>query len=290
MMLPKATHQGILKIGEVEINCFVLEDGRRLLSGRAVTSSVGLTGRGQGMARFLDSKSLNPLISNELSVAIKSPIVFSVVKGIKPIFGYEAKILPELCNIIIDANDQRPLPSQQQPMVKRAKLLQRAFSTVGITALVDEATGYQEVRDRKALHEILELYIAKELLPWTRRFPPAFYMELFRLRGWQWRGMSINRPSYVGTLTNDLVYSRITEGLLRQLKARSPKNEKGYRKNKLHQWLTPDVGHPELAKHLAALIALMKASSTWNGFKRAVERALPPREGSQQELHVEDLA
>ena len=39
---------------------------------------VGLTGRGQGMQRFLKSKSLNPLIPQELFVAIENPIVFTV--------------------------------------------------------------------------------------------------------------------------------------------------------------------------------------------------------------------
>lgn len=106
---PKATHKGNLKIGDTEINCFVLKDGRRLLSGRAVTSSIGLKGRGQGMPRFLASKSLKPLISQDFIVAIENPIVFTAPKGFKPIYGYEATLLPELCNIIIDSNDHKPL-------------------------------------------------------------------------------------------------------------------------------------------------------------------------------------
>jgi hypothetical protein len=37
-----------------------------------------------------------------------------------------------------------------------------------------------------------------------------------------------------------------------ELEARNPKDERGHRKNKHHQWLTEDVGHPALAQHLYA--------------------------------------
>jgi hypothetical protein len=56
--------------------------------------------------------------------------------------------------------------------------LLRAFARVGIVALVDEATGFQDIRARDDLHKILEAYIAKELLPWTKRFPNEFYKEI----------------------------------------------------------------------------------------------------------------
>ena len=39
----------------------------------------------------------------------------------------------------------------------------RGFAQVGIAALVDEATGYQEVRDRKALQAILDAFLVKNL-------------------------------------------------------------------------------------------------------------------------------
>jgi hypothetical protein len=52
------------------------------------------------------------------------------------------------------------------------------FARVGIIALVDEATGYQEVRDHEALQEILKRYISEELLVWVRTFPMEFTTPL----------------------------------------------------------------------------------------------------------------
>jgi hypothetical protein len=72
-------------------------------------------------------------------------------------------------------------------LAETAQLLLRGFAHVGIIALVDEATGYQAERARDELNKILEAYIAKELLPWTRRFPDEFFRQIYRLHGWEFQ-------------------------------------------------------------------------------------------------------
>jgi len=79
----------------------------------------------------------------------------------------------------------------------------------------------------------------------------------------------------VGKYTNDLVYERLAPGILEELRRLNPKGEKGYRKSKHQQWLTEDIGHPELQKHLAVLIGFERASANWGMFYRMVQRALP---------------
>jgi hypothetical protein len=146
---------------------------------------------------------------------------------------------------------------------------------VGIIALVDEATGFQEIRSRKALEEILEQFIAKDLRKWAKTFPDEFYKEMFRLRNWQYVPFSVKRPGVVGRYTNDLVYERLAPGVLEELKRKTPKTPAGHRKHRFFQWLTEDVGHPRLREHLTAVIALMKASTKWSQFYRMLQRALP---------------
>jgi len=60
------------------------------------------------------------------------------------------------------------------------EVLVRGFSRIGITALVDEATGYEAERKRGELHALLEAYIAKELVPWTKRFPDESFRAVTR--------------------------------------------------------------------------------------------------------------
>lgn len=133
------------------------------------------------------------------------------------------------------------------------------------------------MRSRLALQAILDKFLRKELAAWAKRFPDEFYQEMFRLRGWQWNRMSVNRPSVVGKYTNDLVYERLAPGILEELQARNPKDEKGHRKSRHHQWLTEDVGHPALAQHLYTVIGFMRASTNWDQFYRSLQRAFPKR-------------
>ena len=151
----------------------------------------------------------------------------------------------------------------------------RGLATIGIIALVDEATGFQETRDRMALQAILDKFLRKEFAAWAKRFPDEFYKQIFRLRGWEWRGMKINRPQVVAHYTKDLVYERLLPGILAQLEERNPKDERGHRKGRHHQLLTDDVGHPALAQHLYAVITLMRTEDNWDDFRRCLDVALP---------------
>jgi hypothetical protein len=63
--------------------------------------------------------------------------------------------------------------------------------------------------------------------------------------------------------------------VLKQLETMNPKNEKGSRKHKHHQWLTEDISNPALNRHLWNVITLMKASANYPSFYRLLQRALP---------------
>lgn len=284
---PKATHQGVLAIGGVSLPCFVLDDGRRVISGRGLTSAIGMKGRGQGAARVSSHKLIKHYKNNELSVAIESPIKFigrSPKGDSVPSDGFEATILQEVCEAILTARDLGLVSTDQdRRYAVQADILMRGFARVGIIALIDEATGYQDVRDRQALQAILDKYLKKELAAWAKRFPDEFYKQIFRLRGWQWS--ALKRPGVVAAYTKDFVYSRLAPGVLEELERKNPVTESGRRKAKHHQWLTEDVGHPALAQHLHAIIGLMRASDTWEGFKALADRAFPKR-GSNLELEL----
>jgi len=42
-----------------------------------------------------------------------------------------------------------------------------------------------------------------------------------------------------------------------------------------HQFLTDEIGNPHLEKHVASAITLMKISSSYKGFKKHLDKALP---------------
>ena len=264
-----------LIIGDVEIPCYVLEDETRVLSQRGMAEGIGLSIAGSRLPRMMDSKSLKPFISKDLLLGLDSPMIFTNPGGGGVAYGYPATLLVNICNAILEARDAGMLKSNQMHISRRADILMRGLATVGIIALVDEATGYQQLREERALATILEKFIAKELQPWTKTFPYEFYKQIFRLKGWA-GPTGVKKPSVIGHYTNDFVYSRIAHGILEELKTINPTiPTTGRRKTTHHQWFTPDLGHPKLKEHLAAVTALMRAAPNWDSFKRSLQRALP---------------
>lgn len=283
MSLPVAEHTGEIRIGSVVLPCAVLQDGTHLLTQRGVFEAIGRTGKSSGTPEgttsvlpvFLRSYRLNPFISDELRAA-SVPIKFRLrtPKNESNALGFKAEILPLTCQVFIEAYNAGALSKMQIHIAEKCMSLVKGFAIIGIIALIDEATGYQEIRDRKALQEILDKYLRKEYAAWAKRFPDDFYQQIFRLRGWQWRGMKPNRPGAVANYTKDLVYARLAPGVLAELERLNP-IDSGRRGAKHHQWLTSDVGHPALQAHLYGIIAIMRGSTTWEHAKRMVQRAYP---------------
>ena len=273
-----------LIIGDIEIQCYVLEDETRVLSqggflkaiGRSRTPKAG-TGGVDNPPSFLASKNLQPFINNEL-IGSTTPIPFQIpLIGGGLAYGYRAQTLPQVCTVYLEARDAGVLLPSQQHIADRAEILIRGLATVGIIALVDEATGFQRIREERALITILEKYIAEELQPWTKTFPYEFYELIYRLR--KWPGPDGHKRSpLIGKDTNDIVYERLAPGILDELKRLNPKLPSGYRRNRYHQWFTPDLGHPKLKEHLAAVMALMRAAPNWSSFQRSLQRAFPKPE------------
>lgn len=282
-IIVKATHGSSdhpLKIGEVEIPCYVLEDGKRVivLAGMltALNMSQGTAGRGDGnrLSKFIRGKTLSPHIPDDLAHRINNPIRFQTTSGALA-HAYEATVISDLCRAIVEANRQAKLNHQMEHIVKRAEILMAGLQKVGIIALVDEATGYQYFRAREDLETILNAFIAKELMKWVKTFPDEFYSQLFRLRGWPYDASNSKRTAYLGQLTNDIVYHRLAPGVLQELKEATPKDSKGRRKHKFHQKLTEDIGHPRLREHLASVITVMRIAKNWNHFSTMLDQALP---------------
>lgn len=285
------THEGDLTINNLKIPCFVLKDGTRVLSGRGLQEALRIRERNQGekrggyiLPKFLQSKSLKPYIVNKLEVAKLDPII--CYRGNQMVHGYEATILADICDAILEARkDGVKLTERQQIVADQAEMIIRSLAKVGIIALIDEATGYQEIREKDALKSFLEKFLQEEKTRYVSSFPDEFFEMIFRMKGINWvKANKGKKPQWVGHHINDFVYSRLGPEVLYSLRKLNPKNTKGNRSAKHYYYTSSDVGLPKLKEHLNILIALGKASGyNWNNFKRLVERALPQfsQDGSQ---------
>lgn len=280
--LPEAPYIGEIEIGDAHLSCAVLENGVRVLTQSDMMRALGRSRQAKGRAfydadvnlpAFLTAKNLKPFIPNDLYVT-SSQIEFRLPSGQKA-FGYRAEMLPQVCEVYLKARDADKLSRTQEHIARQADILMRGLATVGIVALVDEATGYQRDRAADALAKILEKFIAKELQPWVPTFPQVYYEELFRLRGLDFPEASVKRPQYFGHLTNDIIYDRLAPGIREELRNTTPKLPSGRRKHHMHRKLTPEMGHPKLREHLASVTTIMRLSNTYEDFKRNLDKIHP---------------
>jgi P63C domain len=279
-----------LTITDVTIPCAIVEmpngEIKRVLTDHGITNAIlgapsGASKRlknkaledGAVLPLFIAPERLKPFIDKELSDGALNAIEY--VDNGKIVVGYDARLLPAVCDVWLKARDAGVLQDQQLDKAKKAEILMRALAHVGIIALVDEATGYQDIRPRDALAKILEAYVAAEMRPWVKRFPAEFYKEMFRLRGLEFKIGNIHRPQYFGHLTNDIIYRRLAPGVWKELKRVVDKDDNGRAKNKLFQHLSDDIGDPKLQRLVTKVLTIMELSDNWNDFKIKLDRLVP---------------
>jgi len=290
----KATHEGILPIGNTELNVAVLEDGTRIITQSAVFKAFGRTKRGRAlhekrvpnMPAFIDANNLQPFIGNDLKEVLKQ-IDYVEKNGKTQSSGYNALILPKLCKVYLNARQEKVLKPQQLPLARASEILLFGLSNIGIIALVDEATGYQYDREEKELQTILKILVSDEILEYQKQFQISFYKEIFRLWEIPFTPHNIKRkPRFIGHLTNKFVYQNLPKGIfvLDKLKEKTPRTIGGNYKYRLHQSLTKEAGIEALKKVLYSVEALASVSRDKREFERLIEEKY-----GQKEIPFTDL-
>ena len=289
--IPKATHSGILKIGDKEIECAVLKmpngEVKRVLTASTVMKAMGRTrpsaidirkSNESGIPVFLGAANLRAFLPEEI-LSASAPIVYKSKRGIKT-NGYNYNLLIIACEAYLKAKDAGFLTKDQFELAKSCEMLMRSLAQVGLVSLIDEVSGFQEVRDKNALQALLDKYLRAEFAEWAKRFPDEFYKQIFRLNNWKFGEIAHKRPSIIGKYTNDVVYSRLLPELVDELEIRNPKNEKGYRESTHHQWLN-DVGNTDLNAHIRGVVAIMKATNNWKEFKELLDKIYPVKSAKE---------
>ena len=264
--------------------------------GRSRTPKAGTGGtvNVDGLPFFLSAEVLKPFITDELRLST-TPIFFRLRSGPRAV-GYDALLLPMVCKVYQslrdslmqkltkgtpeEAKNAKSVYAKYEHIITRCDELAHGFSRRGILALVDDATGYQDDRVRQDIDRIIETYVAPSLRPWAQKFPHEFFRQTYRLLGWEYEPGKTKHSPYMGKFINKYVFEALPPGVLDELKARLPKNEKGNRRAKLWQLLTIDTGIPHLDRQLTADITLMQIADKKEEFEHNWDRLF----GKQRQL------
>jgi hypothetical protein len=281
--IPRATHSGEINIGGLIIPCANLDNGERVISDRSMAKTLGITGGGAYWKRkkkgesgamlpeYVSAKYLQPFITEQIKARILDSITYKALNGVNA-NAIRATVLADICDIWIKAKQSGALEKEQVSIADNAYILLMGFASIGINALVDEATGFQYDRPRRDLEEQLKKFLSEHLRQWVRIFPADYFKHLCRLRQVELRA-DMKLPQYFGKLTNNLVYKRLAPGLLTKLKER--KRERGNPSNKLHSWLSEDVGFQGVLVHLGTVVGLMKIHTDYEAFEKQLNAIAP---------------
>jgi hypothetical protein len=255
--LPHSLFRGPLQIGDVQIECHVLSDLRRVLTQAEVVKVLTGGTESGNLGRYL-----RRLPGYDAGVLSGRMIQFRVPGNPQVANGYEAELLIEICDLYLSARDDGLLrqPSQKR-LAAMAEIIMRACAKVGIVALVDEATGYQKVREKQALQLKLQAYIAEEMGEWALMFPTEFWVELARLEGIKYSPQ--HRPIRWGKYVMAFVYDAVDPDVGKELRRINP--DPKFKRNH-HQWLQ-QLGRERVNNQIQQVIAVMRLCTDMEDFK-----------------------
>jgi hypothetical protein len=261
---PKAISTGALKFGSAEVDCYNLDDGRRVLSQRGVIR--GLTGGAKGgpgaanLARYIDR-----LPEKHRALALV-PVVEFVLPSGTVAHGREADWFVDLCNAYVDAAVEGALTKQQIHLGRQARAIVSACAKTGIAALIDEATGFQYVREHGMLASIFEKALRREAGEWQRRWQDDVVDALCRTFRIQRSGKEFPAPlmGVVGKLYRTILGAEVHD----ELKRRNPRGDD----RDVHtQWMTDDV-LSALRDHMEVIKAFAMTTDSKTQFWSRLER------------------
>jgi P63C domain len=254
--LPYSLFPGNVEFGNLQVECHVLSDFRRVFTQREVVRVLS-DGRESGnLQRYV---ARNPLFEEGYLEA--RAFRFRIGPSVEAL-GYEAEHLIDICDRYIEAKHQGKLRSpSQDKLVRQAEIVMRACAKTGIIALVDEATGFQKVRAQHALQLKLQAFIAEELQEWARMFPDEFWYELARLEGVRYSPR--HRPLRWGRYIMMFVYDAVDEDVGNALREKNPNPR--FLKNH-HQWLK-EHGRDQVNNQIQRVITIMKLCTNMDEFR-----------------------
>jgi P63C domain len=300
--LPRASHQGLLPIGDVEIEVYRLLDGRRLIAKSGMARALTLKSEGgNAFLRTVTRQGVRSVISDSLWGKIDNPIFFKRIDTDSGAAGgtadgYEATTLIEVCDALLQARNKGKLAPSQAFLAIQAEIIIRSTAKMGIIYLVDTATGYIDDVKKEEYFKLWRDFVTSEFQQWRNEFPPQFADMIYKLYGLKRKNQqSFKHPRFFGWFTRKYIYHPLANSrgaILSLLDEANPiVYACGGRRYKLYQFLTEEVGLTALRQHLWQTIGIGNAARDKLDFERAFYRAFPeaiPRAGDPDQYDFFD--
>lgn len=267
-----------LKVGDMLIPCYVLENGMRVLKSKAINFALWFwSSQNVVFYWFLDKPELKPFIDMRLVDTLTNPIRFMRPgRWWKLAMWYEATVFLKICNVLVQAQEQWQLTGEQNSKtVKQAKAVLKKFAGISINDVVDRVSGYQEMAQRLQLRDMLQKHVETSLLNWSLLLPKDLFEEVCRLKGRSFDEALSWKFSTVLKYLHQYIYDQLPDWVLELLKTSNPKNKMEAMLPRFPQWLVLEIGSPALRMQTFVVMKLMRISRTRQHFERYFAQAFP---------------
>ncbi len=148
--MPVARWRGTLNIVGMEVPCYVLDNGARVIGRTSATEVLSGIKGGGALEIYLGAKALEPFINKDLILERFVPFRLPEVEGLKTaVKGLPAELFIEICQGFVaglqasfDPKSPHPkLTDRQRQMAIQASMFLSACAKVGLEAVFDEAPG-----------------------------------------------------------------------------------------------------------------------------------------------------
>lgn len=254
--IPRALHDGVLRMGSLEVPCCVLPDGTPVLTTNGILG-VFATRKKSDLGVYIAR-----ITGDSSDFSLPPEIRFRLPTNNAIAAGYKADSLIDVCNLYVAALAAGTLHPKQVPLAARAAAVVSACAKTGITAMVWEATGYERVKAPDALRDRFADLLRSEAGTYERLFPPAFFEQLAKLYRVKLRGDG-RRPFCFAAFLREFFYEWFDEDVYAELRRRNPRPSEG---TKHHQFLQPVV-RQRFEKHRELVYVLLEQSTSLDDFR-----------------------
>jgi len=258
---PFAKWKGKINLGGEDIDCYVLDNGDRVIALRATVKAIAEV-ESSALTDYISTKAIKPFINSALILA--ELVEFSIPGTQFKSQGLKTEQFELICRGYVQALYQNaPLTERQKQIAIKCAVLTAGLTRTGLDALIDEATGYQYERAEDALQVKLRAFIAEELRAWEKTFPDELWEEFGRLTGWSTPLQT--RPKWWGKLVIELIYDTLDPDVAKYLKENKPATGVHW-----HRQLTENLGVRQLVSRCWEVIGVAKTCESMHELRSRV--------------------
>lgn len=259
----------------VPMQCSVLAGEVRFIHQQGILDAFGITTGGSRsvgsdqLSGFLAQDVFKSFVPNDLSQRTNSPLVIARKVG-GTAYGFEPSVVLALSKVFLAARRAGALRKNQLQYAERAELILEASADLGLTALIDEATGYRAFLADDAYRVKIAAFITEKEREWSNTFPAELYVQFGRLTGYAFDPTNFHTPPYWAQLNREFIYRRLDPDVEAWLAANRPNPQ---RRHNWHQSLTENFGLRQLHEVLWEVVGFAKSAVDLRDLRARIKQA-----------------